>query len=111
MSDLRIRAVVFEDRGWWVAQCLEHDLCTASKRRDDLPRQLVSQLRAQIAADRRRQRSPFETLPQAPEKFWKMYESAAADRFEVPVQPWWSRFLGKLRNQPPLRAVLALAAS
>ena len=102
-----IHAVVYLDRGWWVAQCLEYDLCTASRQRDELPRKLLSQLRTQIAADRMRGKRPFEDLPAAPEKFWKLYGEGRPIPLEL-REPWLTRIFRRLRKSPELRAELAL---
>ncbi|HEX7185804.1 MAG TPA: hypothetical protein VF756_28525 [Thermoanaerobaculia bacterium] len=102
-----VRAVVFYDREWWVAQCLEHDLCTSSKKREELPRKLIAQLRTQIAADSLRGKRPFEDLPKAPEKFWRLYKKGVP----LPLlwqEGWLGLLLGKLRRTPELRAELAL---
>ena len=72
-----IKVVVFESRGRWVAQCLDYDLCTSSAARERLPRQILSQLRAQIALDLKHGREPFQGLSPAPPRFWEMYSRAA----------------------------------
>lgn len=102
-----VRAVVFYDRGWWVAQCLEHDLCTSSKKREELPRKLIAQLRTQIAADSLRGKRPFEDLPKAPERFWQLYQEGVPMAFPR-QEGWLDRLLGKWRGAPELRAELAL---
>lgn len=102
-----IHAVVYLDQGWWVAQCLEYGLCTASWQRDELPRMLLSQLRTQIAADLARGKQPFEDLPKAPERFWKLYGEGRPIPFAV-RETWLARMLQRLRKSPELRAELAL---
>jgi len=71
-----IRVVVFQSRGRWIAQCLDYDLCTSSANRGRLPRQILSQLRAQIALDLKHGREPFKGLPSAPQRYWEMYRQA-----------------------------------
>jgi len=39
--------VFFEDRGWWVAQCLERNLAAASHDPRDLPGKLEAVLKVQ----------------------------------------------------------------
>ena len=77
MSSYKFHVVVFEDRGWWVAQCLERNL-TASSKTDprELPAKLARVLEVQIAADRERGVEPFSTLPPAPRRFWTLFQSA-----------------------------------
>ncbi|HEX3555938.1 MAG TPA: hypothetical protein VIA62_22200 [Thermoanaerobaculia bacterium] len=109
VEPLTIRAVVFEDQGWWVAQCLEYDLCTATRNRDDLPRQFLSQVQLQIIADLSRSREPFQDLPQAPQKFWDLYSSVG-----MPIEMKWKeslfhRLARFWRRVPRLQAEVAFA--
>lgn len=112
MSGHTIRYVVYQDRGWWVAQCLEHDLCTSSKKRDDLPRQIRAQLRLRLAVDRKKGRAPFQGLPTAPSKFWKMYEQAKPmGAFEL-GEPLVTRLWSMLRRRfPTTHAEVCMAAA
>jgi hypothetical protein len=103
-----IHVVVFEDRGWWVAQCLEYDLCTSSKNLNDLSRQIASQLRLQVALDRKRGRQPFEGLPPSPEKFWNLYQQATPHAVVKLQGSMLSRILRPLQI-PDLQAQLSLA--
>jgi hypothetical protein len=76
MSSRVVHAVVFEDRGWWVAQCLEHNLTASSKDPLELPKKLETVLRVQIEADLEAGKPPFSTLPPAPRRFWKLFQNA-----------------------------------
>jgi hypothetical protein len=68
--------VLFRDRGWWVAQCLERNLPTSCQDPRDLPGKMETVLRVQIEADQEAGVEPFSTLPQAPRRFWQMFQSA-----------------------------------
>ncbi|HEX3128757.1 MAG TPA: hypothetical protein VH394_15600 [Thermoanaerobaculia bacterium] len=71
--------IFFKDRDWWVAQCLERNLATASQDPRELPSKLETLLRVQIEADQEAGIEPFSALPQAPRRFWQMFQGA---------QPW-----------------------
>jgi hypothetical protein len=71
-----LHAVLFEDRGWWVAQCLEHNLTASAKDPQELQRKLQNVLKVQMEADLEAGRAPFSTLPPAPRRFWTMFQSA-----------------------------------
>lgn len=71
--------IFFKDRDWWVAQCLERNLATASQDPKELPAKLETLLKVQIEADQEAGIEPFSALPQAPRRFWQMFQSA---------QPW-----------------------
>jgi hypothetical protein len=74
--------VFFEDRGWWVAQCLERNLAAASQDLKDLPRKLEVVLKVQIEADQEAGIEPFTALPQAPRRFWQMFQRAEPWRLD-----------------------------
>ena len=87
--------VFFKDRDWWVAQCLERNLATSSQDPRDLPSKLETVLKVQIEADQEAGIEPFSTLPQAPRRFWQMFQNAQPwhpeDAAEPPVSvPVWS---------------------
>lgn len=105
-----IHVVVFEDRGWWVAQCLEYDLCTSSKNLNDLPRQIASQLRLQVTLDRKKGRQPFEGLPRSPQKFWDLYQQATPHTVVSLQGSMLGRIL-KALQLPSLQAQLSLASA
>ena len=88
--------VVFEDRGWWVAQCLERNLGTASRDPRELPTKLETVLKVQVEADLEAGVEPFSALPQAPRRFWQMFQGAIPwrldeDTADTPVStPAWT---------------------
>jgi hypothetical protein len=82
MSRYVFHVVFFSDRGWWVAQCLERNLATASKDPRELRGKLETVLRVQIEADRDAGVEPFVALPQAPRRFWRMFQTAGPWRLE-----------------------------
>jgi hypothetical protein len=69
-------AVLFEDRGWWVAQCLEHNLTASSKNPRELHKKLENVLKVQVEADLEAGKTPFSALPPAPRRFWELFQSA-----------------------------------
>ncbi len=74
--------VFFQDRGWWVAQCLERNLAMASKDPKELPGKLEAVLKVQIEADKEAGIEPFAALPQAPRRFWQMFQAAQLWRLD-----------------------------
>src|SRR5215213_2835516 len=110
MDPITIRAVAFQRDGKWMAQCLEHDLCTSAKDRRELTRKLASQLRLQIILDRAKGKTPFQDLPRAPQKFWDMY-SASSPGEEVQIRGSWLDSLFRAWHGPRVQAKLALATA
>lgn len=76
MADLKIRAVLFQEEGWWVAQCLEYDIAAQARTQDDLLYELERILVGRIQISAAKGRQPFENLPKAPSRYWAMYEEA-----------------------------------
>jgi hypothetical protein len=108
---LSIRAVVYQDRGWWVAQCLEYDLGTSAKSRDALPRKLVSVLRVQIAADLECGKQPLQDLPKAPKRFWDMHANGTPIEVVKLTETGLDKLASAERRSSPIRAQIALAAA
>jgi hypothetical protein len=110
VESLFIRAVVFQDSGWWIAQCLEYDLCTSARNRKELTRKLVSQLRLQLALDLAKGKTPFQDLPRAPQRFWEMYSGTPEE--VVQIRGSWLGDLFRLwRGRAQVQAQIALATT
>lgn len=72
----QISAVVFNDNGWWAAQCLEYDLAAQARTLSDLRYELQRVIASHVAASRELGQAPFETLKPAPKKYWDMFMTA-----------------------------------
>jgi hypothetical protein len=108
---LTIRAVVFEECGRLVAQCLEADLCTSAKDRDELIRKITAQVRLQITLDLAKGYEPLGRLPRAPQKFWDMYSRGSAQEV-LPIRGSWLGLLFRAwRWRPRVQAQLTLATA
>lgn len=78
---LEIRAVLFQEIGLWVAQCLEHDIAVQAQTRADLLETLERTLLGYLLLGFEKGCRPFEWIPPAPRRYWEMYEKAN------PVEP------------------------
>jgi len=110
-SEQTVRAVVFFDRGWWVAQCLDYDICVSAGNREKLPRKLLRRLQSRAAFDVSHGLRPFQNITKAPEKFWGMYAAASHYKVEELREPWFIRFWRIRQRIPTLRAELTLASA
>ncbi|HKV07514.1 MAG TPA: hypothetical protein VJ725_05190 [Thermoanaerobaculia bacterium] len=94
--------VFFQDRGWWVAQCLEHNLTASSKNPQELQKKLEAVLQVQAEVDMEAGRVPFSTVPPAPRRFWTLFQSA---------EPWGlDESNTELPTEAPAWTELAFAA-
>jgi len=111
-ESLTLRAVVFEDRGRLVAQCLESDLCTSARDRQELRRKLTAQLRLQITLDLEKGWKPLASLPRAPQRFWEMYARSSAPEEVLSIRGSWLDLLFRaLRRRSGVQAKLTLATA
>jgi hypothetical protein len=111
IESLSIRAVVFQDGRRWIAQCLEYDLCTSARDRQELTRKLASQLRLQIMLDLAKGDEPFRGLPRAPQKFWDLYSSSTPEEVVQVRGSWLGNLFRSWRGRSQVHANIALAAA
>jgi len=76
MADLKIRAILFQEEDWWVAQCLEYDIAAQARTQTDLLYELERILVGHVLVSAKKGLQPFEKLPKAPRRYWAMYEEA-----------------------------------
>src|SRR5262249_7121067 len=111
VESLSIRAVVFQESGRWVAQCLEYDLCTSARNRKGLTCDLASQLRSQSILNLATGEKPFQGLPRAPQKFWEMYSVSTPEEVVQVRGSWFENLLRSWRGLSRVQANIALAAA
>src|SRR5947209_10023256 len=107
VESLSIRAVVFQEGGRWIAQCLEYDLCTSAKDRRELTRKLSSQLRLQMMLDLAKGKRPFQDLPRAPRRFWEMYSSSTPEEVVQIRGSWLGNLFRTWRGRSLVQANIA----
>lgn len=113
MPKQTIRAVVFREGDWWIAQCLEYDFVSAAETLEELPDQLLQQLRTQIEISQESGVEPFAGFPKAPARFWRMYEAAEQSRARsssVEEEGAWTGHLLESLRGLSVRAALVPAA-
>ena len=71
-----VRAVLFEDRGVWVAQCVEYDIAAFAASLPELPRAFERAVAANLCANADLGRDGLDGVPPAPERFERLYEEA-----------------------------------
>lgn len=87
----RVQVVVFREGDWWVGQCLEYDIAAQAKTLSDLHYEVGRLLVAHYAVAAERGRRPFEDVPPAPERYWRLFNQAKSRlerepvRFQVPA--------------------------
>ena len=75
---------VKRDHGWWIAQCIEEDLCTQAKTLDDILEEVTRFITAHVEANREQGLSPWKlpTPPSVVDEF-----SDASVTFHISVAP------------------------
>ena len=69
-----LRVVAFREGDYWIAQCLEHDICVQAPDVETLQGRLNITLLAEDITQRKYGKGGIETLPPAPEHFFHMWE-------------------------------------
>jgi predicted RNase H-like HicB family nuclease len=88
-KNVSLRVVIFKSGEWWVGQCLEHDIVAQAKTVNSLTYELERAIVAHIVIAEENGFQPVETIPPAPQRYWKMFEAAGVavvpkeHRFEV----------------------------
>jgi hypothetical protein len=83
-----ISAVLYEEGDWWIGQCLEYDITAQADSLPELQYELERVLFAHICASIAENRTPFQGLTAAPQKFWRMWEAGTGiERREVSFRP------------------------
>lgn len=75
MNAIHIRAVVFQEEGWWCAQCLEYDIATQARTISELKDEIERVLTIHVELALERGQEPFADLPKAPERYFQMYRA------------------------------------
>jgi hypothetical protein len=73
-----IRTVLFQEGGWWVAQCLDVDIAAQARTERDLYYELGRLLVGRILAGEKLGVDPFRSLPPAPKRYWDMFFDATS---------------------------------
>ena len=74
MQNYTISALLFQEEGWWSAQCLEYVIATQAKTLPDLHYELQRTLIGYFALAAELGTEPFENIEPAPKKFWDVFE-------------------------------------
>jgi hypothetical protein len=77
MKIIVIRAVLFQEAGWWCGQCLEHDIATQARTFEGLKAELLRTLSIHADLAIERGQEPLAVLPKAPERYFQMYDAFA----------------------------------
>ena len=87
----KIHAVVFREDELWIAQCLEYDFVSCAEELEDLPGELMRQIRGQIRVELEAGKEPFADFGKAPAKYWEMYRRGHLDP-RLPEPPLLPQF-------------------
>lgn len=92
---IHVRVVVFEEGEYYIAQCLEYDICTQAKSLKELQKRFALNFFSNIAVCLELGRAPLAGIPKAPKRYWEMFENA---QFEVKARDEMQGVVPKLPN-------------
>lgn len=98
--DVKISAVIFRSDDRWIAQGLEHDICTQADTIERLHISFARTVAANCAVSLGLGREPLSDIEPAPAKFWEMFKRAKV-RVEPEPEVQTSTSLPKLSSVSP----------
>jgi hypothetical protein len=74
---IHLDVVAFQDsNGFWIAQCIQHDITARAKSILEVRRAFARQLKANLVLNERMGRNGLDGIPSAPEKFKRAFDAA-----------------------------------
>lgn len=71
-----MRVIVMREGEFWVAQCLEYDICTSASDMETLELRMQGQIECEAQLSEQLNGAPFAGIGAAPERFHQMWEDA-----------------------------------
>lgn len=71
-----VRVLIFQDHGWWVAQCLEYDIGAQAEDRNELFKRLTATLAIEASHTEERFGAAFAGIDRAPQEFFDRWEKS-----------------------------------
>jgi hypothetical protein len=72
----KLSVLLFKEDDWWLAQCLEYDLCSQAKTPEDVLYEFERTLLAQILISIEANEEPLAGIDPAPEEYWKRFHAS-----------------------------------
>ena len=89
-TTIEVRVIVFQEEDAWVAQVLEHDICTQSDSYETLLEELPTIISAHAILSIENGMEPLEDIPPAPRNFLDLWnekrQAATSTRSKVPFK-------------------------
>lgn len=86
VEDVHLSVLFIESALGWSAQVLEHDIATQAKSLKQLFLEIERILVAQVAMAAEDGHRPFEGIPPAPERYWKLFQDSPRITMKRPAQ-------------------------
>ena len=86
-TTLHVSVLIMREGDHWVAQCLEYDIAAQATSLDALKHAFARTFAGQIAVDLHHKRLPLQGIPQAPRRYFDLFEGAhrLAERHLLPL--------------------------
>jgi hypothetical protein len=81
-----LQAVIFKRGGWWIGQCLQHDIGAEARTPKQVGYELERAIVAHIAVALENGVEPFNGLAEAPRRYWKMFDEGAPMQAQTPIE-------------------------
>ena len=78
MAEYEVDVVLYPEGDHWVAQGLQYDITAQAKEQADLPGKFMLAFASEVVVAMELGEEPLVSIPQAPQKFFQMFERATA---------------------------------
>ena len=76
MQLTKLSVLLFKEDDWWIAQCLEYDLCSQAKTPEDVLYEFERVLLAQMLISTEANEELLAGIEPAPEEYWKRFHAS-----------------------------------
>ena len=82
---LGLQAVIFKRGDWWIGQCLQYDIGAEARTPKEINNELHRAIVAHIAVALENGLEPFKGIPEAPRRYWNMWDDGAPMATTEPI--------------------------
>lgn len=84
-DQMKLRVLIRQEHGIFVAQCLEYDIGAQASSLEELKSRFEMTLQAELQETMQRHNVPFHGIPEAPSEFFRLWNDTECDHPEPVV--------------------------
>ncbi|MFH1934290.1 MAG: hypothetical protein ABIN18_22285 [Pseudomonadota bacterium] len=83
---IKVNILIFQEKGWWVAQCIEYDIVAQARTLKDVQNEFQRIFCGRISIAEQLGLKPFEDIPPAPEAYIDIFNDKI-NTYKVEFKP------------------------